>query len=577
MSMAGLRGASSSPPSKSIWSAAGILAAFGVSKHVPEDSTHRHSFGLRIVFWGILLIGAALRLAWLDCGLPKVQYVDAFKFVGSADAMAQAGNFKPQEFQNPALFASLLAALDRVFHLMASPFAEHLTACFISALSGIALIGLVWRAGRNTLSEASALLAAALAAVSVILVTLSRFPLTDMIVTSFMTAGLICALEENPRPKCVLGAGVFLGLAIATKWTGLYLGGFYVILAAIRILRRKAPLRELSRLGVALVIAAVVFLVVNPWFISNYAKYAQRLSLEAQIQKYGQIGRIQLGWLDYLISSTPTCEMPWLSTSLLYSMGPALTVAALAGLVLALVRRNPPALALHALYAGIYVALIVGPGRLKAIRFLAPVLPSLFILAAGAVDACGARFPAARRRAVFVVATLLLVTIPFVKSIRYVFAARLPMTPVLAENWIREHLGDETGLCLSPFYLNNLLETLPHKPFIMANMGQRKYRLPDNPAANVELNPFYAPGLLDALRSKGIHYFVCNSWFDSAFLPVPENRRWFSLATTAYAGWRQRLEAEGELVWSVRAKDLGCLGPDIEIWRLDRSPGALTR
>lgn len=570
MSMAGQCGASSSPPSKSIWSAAGILAALGVSKDVSADSTHRHSFGLRIVFWGILLIGAALRLAWLDCGLPKVQYVDAFKFVDSANAMAQAGNFEPQEFQNPALFANLLAVLDRVFHLMASPFAEHLTACFISALSGIALIGLVWRAGRNALSEASALLAAALVAVSVILVTLSRFPLTDMIVTSFMTAGLICALEENPRPKCLLGAGVFLGLAIATKWTGLYLGVFYVILAAIRILRRKPPLRELSRLGVALAIAVVVFLAVNPRFIPHSAEYAQSLSLEAQIQKYGQIGRVQLGWLDYLISSTPTLEMPWLSTSLLYSMGPALMVAALAGLVLALVRRSPPVLALHALYAGIYLALIVGPGHLKAIRFLAPVLPSLFILAAGAVDAFSGWFPAVRRRSVFMVATLLLVTFPLVKSIRYVFAARLPMTPVLAENWIREHLGDETGLCISPFFLDNLLVALPHKPFLMAHMGQRQYRLPDNPAFNAELRPIYAPGLLDALRSKGIRYFVCNSWFDSAFLPVPENRRWFPLATAAYASWRQRLEAEGELVWLVRAKDLGCLGPDIEIWRLDR-------
>jgi len=433
----------------------------------------------------------------------------------------------------------------------------------------VALIALVWLSGRPLLSGPAALTAAALAAVSVILVTLSRFPMTDIVLTFFMTAGLACLLREEPRTGHIAGAGVFLGLAVAVKWTGLYLALFAAALAAARAIKRRSPLMEAKRLSAVMLIAAAAFLLTCPQFLRHWHEYLSGLLTERQTQMYGQIGRVQLGWFDYFFSSTPTWEMPWLPSSLLGAMGPVFLGAALFGSARALLPNRSPGLKAHALYAAAYLALITGPGHIKAVRFLAPVLPSLFILCGAAMDRAAEHFPAAKRRAVLILASLALMAAPAMKSTRYVAAARGPMTQLMAEDWIKANVPPGAGLFVSPFSLGNLWGP-GYEVRTFSRVAQ--YRTPGFPEDNVELNQQYSPRLMDALRTLGIRYVVSASAHDGAFSPIRENLLWFPNAVEAYAGWRRRLETEGELLWSVRAADIGRLGPDIEIWRLRGAP-----
>ena len=68
-------------------------------------------------------------------------------------------------------------------------------------------------------------------------------------------------------------------------------------------------------------------------------------AIESAVQRYGQLGHVQLGRFDYLWSGTVTPEQPWLSTSLLGNLGPLVSAAAFvavaAGRVVAAVPDGP--------------------------------------------------------------------------------------------------------------------------------------------------------------------------------------------------------------------------------------------
>jgi hypothetical protein len=378
--------------------------------------------------------------------------------------------------------------------------------------------------------------------------------------------------REAQRRRHLIAAGVCLGLAVAAKWSGLYLALFYGVVAGIQMVRRRAIRQPAAALAGVLTLAAFVFLMVNPLFPAYFADYRDRFLLETRIQRFGHVGRVQDGWLDYLSSSTPACDMPWLSTSLLFNMGPLLAGCALAGVLFAF-RRRAFVPALHAVYVLLYLLLTSAPGHVKTPRYLAPILPSLFLLAAWLVDGFCARPAAPRRRLVFAVAGALLLAVPLGKSVSFVARARRPTTCERAEAWIRAKIPPDAGLFVSPFFLNNL-DRLPNPKLYLAEVGTRQARLPGDPRANAELAPIYHPAMLDGLRAEGVRYVVTNSWFDDFFLPFPENRRWFPRSVEAYAAWRRRLAAESRWVWSIRARDAGCLGPDIEVYRLSPAGAA---
>lgn len=520
----------------------------------------------------MLFVAATLRLAWIDVGLPEVVHVDAFKYVDAARAMAESGDWRPRHFQAPAFYTELLAAMDAALGLR-SDFAAHLGARLLTALIGVALVFVVWLAARPVVSAPGALAAAAMAASSTLLVSIARWPMTDGLTICFMTLGLWSVARESPRKRGWIAAGVFLGLAVASKWTGLYLVFFYAAAAAVQIARARPVVRRMATVAMpaaaAPAIGALVFLIVNPYFPAYWAEYRDRFRLEILIQRYGHVGRVQYGWTDWLWSSTPACDMPWLSTSLPGTLGWPAAIAALAGAVAAIlaIRRGRSAAAMHVLYVVLFLAMISAPGHVKAPRYLGPVLPSLFILAAIAVERLCARLPASRRRAAWLAAGALLVAGPLAASSAVALRARRPMTGQQAEAWIAANVARDAKLMIAPFFLDNLGQ-LDRPALFLSGVGARQARIPDDPRSNCELAPIYHAGLIDELRAEGTGYVVANSWFDDFFLPWPENERWFPRSVENYAQWRARLESEGERVWSIRAREAGCLGPDIEVFRL---------
>lgn len=158
------------------------------------------------------------------------------------------------------------------------------------ALAGGLTVGLLYLlVERLTRGRGPALLAAALLAVDGVFLTQARIAMLDIYLVLFVVAGAWLVVVDRQRrtaprsdatpggPGALIGAGVMLGLAVATKWSGLIALATVVLLAIgweWAALRRRAAGRSASaragvRVGIALgaVPVTVYALTWLPWMI----------------------------------------------------------------------------------------------------------------------------------------------------------------------------------------------------------------------------------------------------------------------------------------------------------------------
>ncbi len=510
-----------------------------------------------------LALAAAVRLWHLGHGLPELPHVDSFKFVGEALRLAGGGDWAPRVVQHPGLVTNLLAALYWLFGVTGDT-APYLVARAVATTAGIALVAATWLLAERLAGARVAAVAALLAALCPVAVTASRSEGPDTLLALFVTLTLwsLAALPAGDRRALV--AGALSGLAVGSKFTGLLL----LPVAAIGAVA-DAPswTTRLRRLALWTAAVGVVFTLTTPLFWAHAPRYLERLAAEATIQRCGQIGRVQGGWLDYLTSTTPTWEQPWLGTSLATTEGWIVVVAAVAGIAIAIGDRRRPMI-LIAAGALAYLALIAGPGRIKAIRFLLPVLPLLQVLAGLAV-ARAVAWARPRFQPLLVAAlAALLAAAPLTVTVDSLLLTTSPTTNRIAEEWVGEHLVPGTKTLLSPFFVANLGRTAL-TPLSLPNVGARQYGRPEGSGPSPERDPIYSAAVVDQAIAAGIEVVVLNSWFDDAFTPVAENLRYFPRSVAAWQEFRARLAERGRLLVRIEGYRAGRLGPDIEIWRLE--------
>ena len=516
----------------------------------------------------IVAVGAFVRFFRLDAGLPEVVHVDSFKFVDEAARMAVSGDLRPQGFQYPGLFTYVLALFYRLGNVE-GVYWKYLLAQAAAAASGVALIPATFLAARRICGRPAALLAAGLASVCILGLTMSRIPSPDNLGAVFMTLALWAMLAPRLTWRQYVLAGIFGGLAVGSKFNGLYVLP-YIALVSLLGPGRAGWKQSAPRVVAALAIAVVVFTLTTPFFWSESGEFLDRMELEARIQRSGQVGRIQGGALDYLVSSTPTWEQPWLSTSFLHNLGLPGSVALVLAVAAALAGRGGRGVFLYGLYIAVYLVLISGPGHLKAYRFLMPVLPVAYALIAWGAERALRRFVPRRRGmavATMGVVAVALLAQPFYATGRHVACTTRPLTNQLATAWMLENIPGGSRVMLSPLFVENLV-SLDFEFFSIGHAGPRQYRLPEGVGASGERDPIYHPEMLAELSKSGVRFLVLNSYFDGAFAPIPENKRYFPRSVRAFREFMERLEREGSLVFSVDGHSAGRLGPDITIYEI---------
>jgi dolichyl-phosphate-mannose--protein O-mannosyl transferase len=206
----------------------------------------------------ITLAAAAFRLPFL--AFPAEEYFDEVYHAKSAQQYL-AGE-APVEWVHPPTAKLLIATGVAAFGY--KPWAWRLPA----ALAGIALAPVFFLLARRVLAtERAALLASVLLLSDGVYLVQSRIAMTNIFAVLFQLAAALfvlrAALQDRLPVRDMALFGLFLGLALSTRWTSLFAVGFFgLVLLAVRGWRLLRP-RELALVALAFVVLPTLLYVLS--------------------------------------------------------------------------------------------------------------------------------------------------------------------------------------------------------------------------------------------------------------------------------------------------------------------------
>jgi len=228
------------------------------------------------VLAGILVFAALTRLWRL--GFPDVYYFDEVYHVVTAKLIAY-GDPSAYEWWHPAPepntaidwlhppLAKLFQAVSMILFGFTS-FSWRLS----SALFGVGVIGLTFAVTKRLkLPAAVALLAAFFASTDGLLLTMSRVTMNDIHVTFFylLTVFSYLGWKDRPTLRTALFTALAAGLAVASKWSGIFVVG---LLLGDLLWTNLVPLKEKLQKKHTAQLAGLVILLVPLVYILSYGQ-----------------------------------------------------------------------------------------------------------------------------------------------------------------------------------------------------------------------------------------------------------------------------------------------------------------
>lgn len=405
----------------------------------------------------VLLLAAGLRLHGIGFGLPSLNDPDEPLFMMTAFEMLKHRTLNPGWFGHPATttfyalalvllgvagfaigsgrYADIKAFGDAAY---ADPGIAFLPARVLMAGFGVICVLLVHRLGRRLGADTPGgdklgLIAALLLAVNAIHIEYSQIIRTDVQASMFMLLGALAALAivRDGRRRDYVLAGVFAGLACATKWPAAL-----ILLNALGagLWRWRQGRRDWRMVGLTGLAAAATLIMVSPYLVLDWPALLRNLAGEARPVHPGATGGgflFNLGW--------------YLDHTLIASLGLAGTM--LAGLGAVTLARGAPRDAAALLPApAVLLAVICGQSLLWE-RWIVPLLPFAALLAAHAMvtlaDGLRARLGAGRGRAMMRwlgPLALLALLAPMLRAEFVRARERAHDTRQIAAAWVRGHV-----------------------------------------------------------------------------------------------------------------------------------------
>jgi hypothetical protein len=421
-----------------------------------------------IVLGLILVAGFALRVWNIDYGLPFVYSIDEGSHFTSRSVEMFWQDLDPGYYQNPATYTYLVYALLRVmygplgfafdlpFRNVTDQFDKNPTEIWIAArtLAAVLCMGGVaatYWAARRLWGIREGLVAAAVLAFAFLPVAYSRVAVTDvgaLIGVALSLAFAVLAYERG-NIRWFLPAGAAAGLAVSFKYTaGLAL--LPVAVAAIARVRVDGW-RALAGLALAAVLAAVVFVVLNPYLFTSFDAWWSDLRDQAEVARDQPKAGQESGGVSYYLDS------------LTWGLGWAAAVAALIGAAIELRRGLARGLMLIAVPLALFVYLSAQSRYFG--RWLLPAYPALAMLAAAAIGRVAdlladswRRRPADswRKRPGWVGAaaagglTVLVLAQPLAADVRSAQVLGRADTRQQARDWLEDHYPPELRASVEP-------------------------------------------------------------------------------------------------------------------------------
>lgn len=373
---------------------------------------------LPLALWGILLLSLVIGLTGLEWGAPHFQHPD--EFIRVILTLRQNKSPNPHYFNNPVLpiYLGAIPLVPYYLYLMLfrpellssfsslSPTAESLSSVptefmtnvillvrLMSVLVSLASLVVVYLVAERVFSRRTALLSCFLLALSPLFIPHAKYATVEIYLLLFFWLSLLFQQRylEHGSQKDLLLSAVFVGLAMASK----YIGIFGIFFLAVAVLLRARP-RSLPEAIASLLkkdvmkaglLVGIVFLIANPWPVLAFHDVFGAFLHEHMFDIWGS-GVRKAVWNP----STPTVR-GWITYPKLAFVGltPALFVLAIIGFIMLLIQikherslsNTPGMLPMHLLlWVFTYYALFVGPWVNSYSRYLVPIVPALLIFAA---------------------------------------------------------------------------------------------------------------------------------------------------------------------------------------------------
>jgi hypothetical protein len=550
----------------------------------PAQATPRRSLRWPLALLGLTLLALVLRLVGIKTGLPYVYNADENNhFVPRAIGMfGHAPN--PGYFVNPPAYTYLVAALYAIrwgtnpAHI-GDAFATDPTQAFViaralAAVLGAAAVPLTAIAGARLFNDRRiGFVAGALLAVAFLAVHYSHFALNDAPTLAPVALCLVgvAGIYRSGRTRDYALAGIALGLAIATKYTG------GILVTAVVAAAFAAPTRNLGGLVLAGILAGAAFLVADPYALLDIHAFHEGLTTQASTasEEGGKLGAAHIsGWRYY--AEAGTWAFGWLPS-----------LAALGGAIgLAVKQRR---LALILLPAPILLYLYLGNQTRFFARWLLPVYPILALLAAYAAVEFTRRW-----RPGWIVAGALLCAQGLVWSVHNDVVLARADTRQIARDWLVAHVPAGTKMVVEPVFPDQWAADVG-RPNSATRTGNRWNKWPTSrvrlnpdgspvrgPGALVKLEDYEKttqPALVDRYRQRGFCWVVTGSnQYGRAYADpkaVPQAIRYYAeLKRQADLVYRVRpYQAEGipfsfDFSFNYYPLQFDRPGPEIDVYRL---------
>jgi hypothetical protein len=437
----------------------------------------------RVVQWGkqmwrggviiglIVLVAALVRLAGIDFGLPALLDPDELVFELASYRQIEGGTLNPGWFGHPAtttIYAlTLVNALVFAWGWLSGAFGsvgEFAQAIVVNPglliLPGRVMIVafslwcvvLVHKLARKLFDPPTALAAAAMVAISPVMVTWSQVIRSDVMATAFMLCTMLHALDYLRRPalRSVVIAAALAGAATATKWPfALTLVSLLAAIVAAHARRRAEWPLAARRMALAGLATLVSLLVISPFLVLDFQTLAENLQGEAQKDHLGSngFGFVGNAWF-------------YLSGPLLAALGPVGLTASLVGAAMGHRARE------WRVVVGVPLAcflVLISAQNLIWERWVVPLIPMLAISAAGAlVWAVGRVGEFTNSRALRALLTSILavaIVVPPASDMIERYRQRTGDPRATAANWARDNLPPGSSLLIEHFAFDMVQST----------------------------------------------------------------------------------------------------------------------
>jgi len=520
----------------------------------------------------LLLLTVVVRLAGLSFGLPNVYHVDEERFAQLSEGILR-GNLNPHWFFIPTLYIYLVAAAWEGVYLTGKVFGQfqtredllgrfgtdpsllYMVGRLLTALMSVLTVFFMYILGRRMYGPRAGALAALFLIFSLEHNRASHYlnpdsPMILFIVLSFL---FVWSVYQEGKTRDYILAGLFAGLAFATKYGGHILFIPLVLAHVFRSLEQKRPLRKivfslpLIASGITFILA---FLASCPYVLSDFSTFKSHFNWQSS--HLFTIGH-------YGTAESVSVPLFYLRYGFLENLGLIIQVLALGGLILGFIKSRKREWILFS--APIVLQITVSTWKTYATRYMLPAAPFFILIAAffmdwllslkpfkGGAAAAGGK-PWMDKKGWLSAALVGLVVLPSaVKVAKFDINLILPDTRTVAKEWIEANLPPKTRIAMEQY-----------GPPIS----------PGDDRVYFNVRPSLSQINLDWLARRRVEYAVLSDIIYSRFVPFPKD---FPSQAAFYRSLDEKAVPVKTFVpkWDDKLIDLH--NPTIKIYRLSTCP-----